>query len=62
MMGACASVSRLWCIKTVRPGRWTAFPSMNSLKPSGGEFVWVMALNCQPALVISTNMMALKIQ
>lgn len=61
-MGVCASVSRRWCIKTVRPGRWTAFPSLNSLKSSGGEFVWAMALNCPRALVTSTNTMASKMR
>lgn len=60
MMAVCASVSRQWCLKTVRPGRWTAFRSLSSLRPSGGESVWVTASNCAPALATSTNMMASK--
>lgn len=58
--GVFASVSRQWCIKTVRLGRWTAFRCLSSLKPSGGESVWVMASSCAPALETSTNMMASK--
>ncbi len=58
--GEFASVSRQWCIKTVRLGRWTAFRCLSSLKPSGGESVWVMASSCAPALETSTNTMASK--
>lgn len=59
-MGVFASVSRQWCIKTVRLGRWTALRCLSSLKPSGGESVWVTASSCAPALETSTNMMASK--
>ncbi len=59
-MGVFASVSRQWCIKTVRLGRWTALRCLSSLKPSGGESVWVTASSCALALETSTNMMASK--